>query len=792
MNQDIALMREVIVKVTQLLAGKGLVVTQRGASAYVENDKAGKPIRVNIPQIPDTATAELLMAIQGFIDHEVAHILFTEFTYKMKERRASAKLHGLWNMLEDPLIEKRMADKFPGSHYKLGRLHEFFLKKITEPHIAEAKGDPKKEFEAIIVVMARALCGQKVFNDWMTGKGYWEHPLVKSLLDGLPKDIRARMTGMKNTRDAFAIAEVYHSVLCPPPPPAPPAPPPGSPTEPSKSDSTEKTKSDGKGANKDKPEDEEDEGAGGEKSAEKDKSASTGDDEKPSEDKGESSEEDAGEEADGPKETEKPGEGEKGEDESEDEETSGSSESESDDSELPSEGAGDADGSDGDGDGAVDPEESEDDADGDDGERDNDHGEPADRERDEDGDDGEVGTSASDGGEDEESDDGSAGAGSESDDSDAGDEGSGGEAGEGSAGGEPSDELEESGESKDPGMGSSAFSDMEIEVDGDKFKDAIVGEITDLATRMTRGAEYRVFTKDYDDVSVITGKVTDEEFESFDSSTRHMIGPMQKDIERLMASRSNVLKLPGFRSGRLHAASLHKLLVGDDRVFRRLHENTSKDTAVGLVVDNSGSMGGKKMTTAMQAAYALSQTLERVKIAHEVLGFTTLPANRTLDDLITAEEARIGKQYGRIEPIYMPIYKDFNERLTPAVKQRFAVAAEHQNFLRNNVDGECIEVAATRLMRRKEKRKVLIVLSDGSPSAAAHYTYRSGERPEAALNSHLHQVIEESTKRGIEVIGIGIMDDSVRHYYPKHVVLKRIEELPSTIMKELKRILLAA
>ena len=56
-NRDILVLRETVGKLTQLLAGQGLVVTQRGTQAYVRTDvKTLKSIRVNIPHIADNAS----------------------------------------------------------------------------------------------------------------------------------------------------------------------------------------------------------------------------------------------------------------------------------------------------------------------------------------------------------------------------------------------------------------------------------------------------------------------------------------------------------------------------------------------------------------------------------------------------------------------------------------------------------------------------------------------------------------------------------------------------------------
>ena len=185
----------------------------------------------------------------------------------------------------------------------------------------------------------------------------------------------------------------------------------------------------------------------------------------------------------------------------------------------------------------------------------------------------------------------------------------------------------------------------------------------------------------------------------------------------------------------------------------------------------------------MAAAYALSQTLERTGIKHEVIGFTTKPITRPHAAEVHAEEVRIGTVYTRSEPLYMPIYKGFDERLDADCRARFAKAHGHADFLSQNVDGECVEIACFRLLQQREPRKVMLVLSDGEPAC-------STSRPRD-MYSDLHRVVKNAKHMGIEMIGIGIMTTAVKKFYPKSIVLTDIAELPKTVMNELKRILIA-
>lgn len=703
MNKDIAILREVVVKLTQMLAGMGLRVTQQGSMAYVEYDpKTNKPVRVNIPYLPDNASEALVLAIQGFIDHEVAHILFTDWVSVQKAYKVGTKLGILHNIVEDTFIERAIGKRFPGSVHNLAKLHDFFVTSITAPALEKAK-TPFEQFGVLLVPICRAWSGQKVFKDYLDKNNHWDHPLVKAFVDKVKPTTIASMPKIENSWQSLDVAQEFFDILHP--------------------KSTEK---------EDEGEDEEEGKTGSSKPG------------KPSK---------------------KPTKADKGDGEGEHKEPPAASE------EKPEPG-----------DSAASPK-SKPETSEDEGEAADDQPGKGSKTNPDDTKDGKGGapkTSDEDGGEevnterfDENSD--SDGDGEDELDDPAGDDDGDGEPSETAQG------AESTGGKSDP------FQDANIEATS--FEDALTKMITDESTRQTRGADYVIFSKDFDVIETHTpsSRYLDHWLVDLEDKTRHMVGVMQKDVERMMAQRSQVVNIPGYRSGRLHSAGLHRLSVNDDRVFRRKQEAQAKDTAVCLLVDNSGSMMGRKTEVAMSSAFALSSTLERVKIAHECIGFTTLTYGRSRAGysrtVISAEEDRVGRRFSRIEPVYMPIYKGFEERLTPAVKKRFADVVGNQSFLANNVDGEAVETATLRLLKRKEKRKVLIVLSDGFPAAEGDTT---------ELYSHLHQAVEDATRLGVEVIGIGIQSNAVKSFYPQYVVLEDLGKLPSAVMGEIKRILTAA
>lgn len=890
MNKDILILREAISKVVHMLAQiSGLTVTQRGTEAYVKTDRVTlKPVLVNIPFIPDDASDDLIAAIQGFLDHEVAHILFTNWKAVKEAYSVSESLGMMHNAVEDTFIEREMAKRFPGCGHNISILHDFFIRKITTPALEKleeaitnkkvpAEKRDELRFNIIAIPLIRAWSNQHTFADWLKSSGNDQNPYIKSLIAKMPASVIARIPKIKDSFESLEIAKIIEGILHPPAPPAPkqqpmPMPPEqsdeddeceeGNPGEgketdtkgkgekPHKNDSKKADGDEDSGDDKDaENEDGEGDGENGETESEKGKKPKKDKKSKEKEKDADGTGDEGEDSADG---SEAPGEddpgdgGEPDEDGAEgedDQSPEGASEAGSEDDEGGGDEEDDSDGSsgdpertEGDGDDADEP-----DRDGGDEDRageDADGGEPddgsgdgsddaGDGEEDSDGDDAEDGDGGGAGGGDEDSDGSDEADEGEGDQSGEGDEGDGGdeagedEAGKGSSGQEGGDEksskrgAEESGEGieqeakgdvdiddsekegerteakskmNQPGIGANGPSFSSIDVKPYDFDSLVRKHITDEAIRQTRDSDYSIYSTEFDIIGkhVLSQSYSDRQFTLMDDSVRGMVGVMQKEIERMMAQKNRVFNVGGQKRGKINSPGLYRILSNDPRVFKRREEFQAKDTAVSLVCDNSGSMNGDPCRIAMSAAYALAATLERVNISNEVIGFTTdangKPGSGYDYNHIESEGRRNGITYSRVLPIRLSIFKEFTERLTPPVRHRFADMAYNQPNMGGNVDGESIQFGINRLLQRKEQRKVMLVLSDGFPAG--------GER--AAINSHLHKVVKDATKAKVEIIGIGIKSTAVQTFYPKSMVLNRVEDLPKMVMGELKRILLAA
>ena len=102
-------------------------------------------------------------------------------------------------------------------------------------------------------------------------------------------------------------------------------------------------------------------------------------------------------------------------------------------------------------------------------------------------------------------------------------------------------------------------------------------------------------------------------------------------------------------------------------------------------------------------------------------------------------------------------------------------------LLKENIDGEALAWAHSRLVQRDEERKILIVISDGAPVddsslSANHSNF---------LEEHLHAMIHNVNQvQQVELLAIGIGHD-VGKYYDNAITINNAETLGETLLEKL-------
>lgn len=278
-----------------------------------------------------------------------------------------------------------------------------------------------------------------------------------------------------------------------------------------------------------------------------------------------------------------------------------------------------------------------------------------------------------------------------------------------------------------------------------------------------------------------------EELKQFLENCSTYSSVIQKQFERFLFAKSASLWEYGQKSGRLYGGGLNRLVFGDERVFRKKIVSNTKDVAISLLIDCSGSMHGSKIKYACMSAYIFALALSKMNLNFEILGFTTFERCDSAKDtqllkrmLREAEEK--GQPPARWEPLNMPIFKEFGGNFSHKTAQALAYLSSHSGryLLHNNIDGECILIAGKRLRAQPETRKLLIVFSDGMPCWAGGYYWES---------AHLKQSLAEIKKWGIETFGLGIDTRTVSEFYKDYVVINNLEDLGKEVLTKLKSFL---
>ena len=103
------------------------------------------------------------------------------------------------------------------------------------------------------------------------------------------------------------------------------------------------------------------------------------------------------------------------------------------------------------------------------------------------------------------------------------------------------------------------------------------------------------------------------------------------------------------------------------------------------------------------------------------------------------------------------------------------------DLLKENIDGEALLWAHSRLIARPEERKILMVISDGAPVDDSTLSVNSG----SYLEKHLRQVIGWiENKSPVQLVAIGIGHDVTR-YYAKAVTIMDADQLGGTMVEQL-------
>lgn len=800
-------LESVMQRIGRILAyDRNLKVEVRGKAAY------SVPGRVVIPRIDNYANlghgAERML--HGLLDHEVGHAKHTDHSImETAKKEGGGALGALVNSIEDGRVERLMAREFPGCGTNLRTKNRWFW--TLPDHVAIFM--KSRPFAAYCLAVTLWLRGHVTLDEIRARR-----PDTAKLIDdtrGLGLD-----EPLTSSADVLRVSRaIYATFKKPPPPPPPPS---------DEDEDDEESDEDDESEDNDDGEEQGDDGE------------SEGSDESDSEEDGEPEEgDDAGDESEGePSPTEKPEDEKpakpgKPKPDAEEQPSSGIPEPGEEPEEKPApEDGGDApEGSDDDESAAEEDESADADSEEDE------EGDGADDDASEESDDAEDSDDESDDASEEDAD-----ADDESADDSDGEDAEGDDAGESDddaddtkAEGEP-----DAGE-VDPYEGirdtdEREWSDPEgMTTDPEKAVAALLSEEWDGTPYKNFDPEAFDLVRDFDrepPSPEYERGLPLEPMEKIEREASHATHALASAFEASFRARRERRPVMGADEGDIEIAALLEYATGSassDTIYSQFVAEEAFDTVVSIVLDCSGSMQAGSMggilrrvgkrrgeesrprsALARRAAYAMSTALAQCAIVHEITGFTAIssPSHPWFVDRDAEVSAKLtgmkraiieARDHGGLDPGTLgrecgPSYRwERRGRDVENATMQSAAYAIFKNFetarldglkwafgIDQNLDGEAVLWNAKRLAVRPEKRRVMLVLSDGMPAGA------SDDRRGA---QYLKDTVKRVEDAGIEVYGVGIETDAPKNFYSRSWVAESVDHLVEVAMSSLVEIL---
>ena len=299
--------------------------------------------------------------------------------------------------------------------------------------------------------------------------------------------------------------------------------------------------------------------------------------------------------------------------------------------------------------------------------------------------------------------------------------------------------------------------------------------------------KYRIYTDQFDEVIRAENLEGKEELERLRATLdqqllqlKSFVSKLANKLQRKLLAKQNRSWDFDLEEGVLDTSKLTRVIIDplNSLSFKKEKETDFKDTLVTILIDNSGSMRGKPISVAAVCADILARTLERCSVKVEVLGFTTKhwKGGSSREKWISNEKPKFP---GRLNDLRHIFYKSAD---TPWRQSKNNIGLMlKEGLLKENIDGEALRWTFNKMKRRKEERKILMVISDGAPVDDSTLSTNANDYLENDLKSTVNSIEKLSP---IELLAIGIGHDVTR-YYNKAVKITDVHDLGDAMINQL-------
>ncbi len=301
------------------------------------------------------------------------------------------------------------------------------------------------------------------------------------------------------------------------------------------------------------------------------------------------------------------------------------------------------------------------------------------------------------------------------------------------------------------------------------------------------GLKYKSYTNEFDEIIKAEDLENEEELirlrKNLDQQLlqlKNFISKLANKLQRKLLAKQNRSWDFDLEEGLLDTSKLPRIIMDpfNSLSFKKEKDIEFKDTLVTILIDNSGSMRGKPISVAAICADILARTLERCAVKVEILGFTTKhwKGGSSREKWMKNDKPNLP---GRLNDLRHIIYKSADTPWRQGKNNMGLMLKE--GLLKENIDGEALKWAYSKMAKRKEERKILMVISDGAPVDDSTLSTNSSDYLEANLK-HVVKWIEN--KNNIELLAIGIGHDVTR-YYNQAIKITDVQDLGDVMINQL-------
>ena len=328
--------------------------------------------------------------------------------------------------------------------------------------------------------------------------------------------------------------------------------------------------------------------------------------------------------------------------------------------------------------------------------------------------------------------------------------------------------------------------DSEIEVEGDD-KSLNSPKKNRENGKNFGDSKYKYYTQEFDEIIKAEELENEKELlrlrQNLDQQLlvlKNFISKLANKLQRKLLAKQNRSWDFDLEEGTLDTSKLTRIIVDplNSLSFKKEKDVRFKDTLVTILIDNSGSMRGKPISVAAICADILSRTLERCSVKVEILGFTTKhwKGGQSRQKWLDNKKPLFP---GRLNDLRHIVYKSADTPWRQSKNNMGLMLKE--GLLKENIDGEALKWAYNKILKRKEERKILMVISDGAPVDDSTLSTNTSDYLENNLKQTVKWIENNSS---VELLAIGIGHDVTR-YYNKAIKIADVQDLGDVMINQL-------